>query len=294
VSKRHPFLAPDWTEPISYIVLGIFIVIPIFLITFLEGPLFFCAVAFACVAGFWILKLFLKHIFSVHITSPVTFSLWLLLSLILGFIIYTCLTEGFHNFFGEETFKGIMALIALIGFWLAMLNGSFEKIKPGRTPASSIFEKKQHEIDDLYQQAFTKNDIKALCQLVKFFNPDYDSFFEKSPKQATEVFEGTQYLGHRVESEGISLLIPEEKLKQYSQQDIDYNYNAALSSNCITLGKMYERGFGCTANTDKALEYFQKAETFYRKAIENVPPKGLKYYQKSLEYIQKEIGKLQN
>ena len=294
MNKRHPFLAPDWTEPISYIILGIFIVIPIFLITFSEGPLFFCGVAFAGVAGFWILKLFLKHILSVHITSPVTFSLWLILSLILGFIIYTCLTEGFHNFFGEETFKGIVALIVLIGFWLAMLNGSFEKIKPGRTPASSIFEKKQHEIDDLYEEGFEKKNFEVLETLVEFFNPDYETFFEKSPKQATEVLEAARHILYRLETEGPALIYTKEDLEENSPQELEKYYHEMIHEAHERVMKMIKNRFACPQDSKQILDYFLKTQEFFEQLLKETNSNEIKQYKKSLEYIQKEIEKLQN
>lgn len=263
-------------------------------------------VTFALVAGIFLLRIILRKVFSIQITSPLTFTLWLVLTIVLGVILYMCFTEGFSSFFSERTFTekiefgrhrspgSITAFIILLLLWLGMLWGSFEKIKPGRKPASSITEKVLHQIDDLYEDALGKNDFKALCKLVSFFEPDNKSICEKDSKQATEILEGTKYLLNRVEKEGPALIFTKKELEEDAPNEIDCRYHAALSSICITLGIMHKMGFGCSVNFNEALECFKKAETLYQKAINNNPEWDLKELQKSIEYMQKEIKELQN
>jgi len=262
-------------------------------------------VTFALVAGIFLLKIILRKVFSIQITSPLTFTLWFVLTIILGIILYTCFTEGFSSFFSETTLiektsfgrhrspGSITAFIILVLLWLGMLWGSFEKIKPGRKPASSITEKVLHQIDDLYEDALGKNDFKALCKLVSFFEPDNKSICENNSKQAAEILEGTKYLLNRAEKEGPALIFTKEELEEDSPNQIDCRYHAELSSICITLGIMHKMGFGCSVNFNEALECFKKAETLYQKAIKNAPQEEFKEFQKSLDYIQKEIAELQ-
>lgn len=263
-------------------------------------------VTIAAVAGIFLLKIILRKVFSIQITSPLTFTLWLVLSIVLGLILYTCFTEGFSSFFTEMTFTekiefgrhrspgSITAFIILVLLWLGMLWGSFEKIRPGRKPASSITEKVLHQIDDLYEQALGKNDFKALCKLMSFFEPDQKSICESDSKQATEILEGTKYFLNRVEKEGPALIFTKKELEKYAPNEIDCKYHDALSSICVKLGIMHKMGFGCSINFNEALEYLKKAETFYQKAIKNDPEWNLKELQKSIEYLQKEIKELQN
>ena len=293
MSKRYSFLAPDWTEPISYLILGVFIGIPLLLSVFSEGPLFFCGIALICVVGFWIFKQILKHVFALHITSPTTFSLWLLLSIILGAVLYACVTEGFRSFFGEDPVKGVFALLALFGFWSAMLYGSFEKIKPGRKPASSIMEKKQHEIDDLFQQSLERNDFDMMCQLVDFFNPDYETFFQKSPQQATEVLEGAKHVLYRLETEGGALIYTKEDLEESTPQELEEYYHKVLRKAHKTVMQMIKTRFACPQEPKQALDYFIKSQDFFEQLSKESTSGKIKLYQKSLEYIQQEIAHLQ-
>lgn len=256
-------------------------------------------VTLAGVAGIFLLKIILRKVFSIQITSPLTFTLWFVLTIVLGLILHMCFTEGFSSFFGSDTFRhsrggSLGAFIVLVLLWLGMLWGSFEKIRPGRKPASSITEKVLHQIDDLYEDALGKNDFKALCKLVSFFEPDNKSICENNSKQATEILEGTKYLLHRVENEGPALIFTKKELEEDAPNEIDCRYHAALSSICITLGIMHKTGFGCSVNFNNALEYFKKAETLYQKAIKNALQEEFKEFQKSLDYIQKEIAELQN
>ena len=126
-------------------------------------------VTFAGVAGIFLLNIILKKVFSIQITSPLRFTLWLVLSIILGLILYTCFTEGFSSFFSENTFRekvafgrhrspgSITAFIVLLLFWFIMLLSSFKKIKRSSKTKYLIPENERKQMDNSNQNPIEKN-----------------------------------------------------------------------------------------------------------------------------------------
>ena len=119
-------------------------------------------VTFAGVAGIFLLKIILKRVFSIQMTSILSFTLWLVLTIVLGAILYICFTEGFISFFESDNFRhsrggSIGAFIVLLLFWFIMLLSSFKKIKPERKKRVSIPKNAQNQIDDSNQNQIGKN-----------------------------------------------------------------------------------------------------------------------------------------
>ena len=119
-------------------------------------------VTFAGVAGIFLLKIILKRVFSIQMTSILSFTLWLVLTIVLGAILYICFTEGFSSFFESDNFRhsrggSIGAFIVLLLFWFIMLLSSFKKIKPERKKRVSIPKNAQNQIDDSNQNQIGKN-----------------------------------------------------------------------------------------------------------------------------------------
>ena len=118
------------------------------------------------------------------------------------------------------------------------------------------------KIDDLYRKAFEKNDFKALLKLARFSDSKYTKSFQKSSLQAAEIFKGTQYLLHRLETEGAALLCTKKQLEKGISKNIEFDYNMILTSYYDNLGEMYESGFGCTIDEAKADECCEKADKY--------------------------------
>ena len=119
-------------------------------------------VTFAGVAGIFLLKIILKRVFSIQMTSILSFTLWLVLTIVLGSILYMCFTEGFSSFFESDNFRhsrggSLGAFIVLLLFWFIMLLSSFKKIKPERKKRVSIPKNAQNQIDDSNQNQIGKN-----------------------------------------------------------------------------------------------------------------------------------------
>lgn len=119
-------------------------------------------VTFAGVAGIFLLKIILKRVFSIQMTSILSFTLWLVLTIVLGAILYICFTEGFSSFFESDNFRhsrggSIGAFIVLLLFWFIMLLSSFKKIKPERKKRVSIPKNAQNQIDDSNKNQIGKN-----------------------------------------------------------------------------------------------------------------------------------------
>ena len=119
-------------------------------------------VTFAGVAGIFLLKIILKRVFSIQMTSILSFTLWLVLTIVLGSILYMCFTEGFSSFSESDNFRhsrggSLGAFIVLLLFWFIMLLSSFKKIKPERKKRVSIPKNAQNQIDDSNQNQIGKN-----------------------------------------------------------------------------------------------------------------------------------------
>ncbi len=188
----------------------------------------------------WGLKIVLKKNFGIHIRSWFHFSLWLFLTILIGFLIYSLCTGdlSFKEMFSWGGRKKSPGVLILPIAWLIMLGCAFQKA-PANRPAKNALQAEQHEIDDLYEKAFSKNDFDALCELVNtFYEGENQEFFQKSPVQAAKVFEGAQRLVQLVE---------EEQDKKPELEDYYW------------LGLMYEIGFACPPDLPKAQEYYTKA-----------------------------------
>ena len=119
-------------------------------------------VTIAAVAGIFLLKIILRKVFSIQMTSILSFTLWLVLSIVLGLILYTCFTEGLSTFFESDNFRhsrggSIGAFIVLLLFWFIMLLSSFKKIKPERKKRYSIPKNTQNQTDNSNQNPIEKN-----------------------------------------------------------------------------------------------------------------------------------------
>lgn len=234
----------DMPVALKYALIGLLLILglPIVAGIIFAEPVISCIVLGCTAGGIFLFKFILKKYFSIHIRSWVSFSLWLFLTVLIGFIIYSL-------FSGELTFKEMlswgkghgkasMSVFVLPLLWLVMTGITFTKTPAGR-PAKNALEAEQHEIDELYDKAFLQNDFEALCELVNnFYEGENQKFFQKSPIQAAKVFEGAKRLVQLVE---------EDHEKQPELEDYYW------------LGLMYETGFACPPDFVKAIEYYTKA-----------------------------------
>lgn len=195
------------------------------------------------ISGIWLITFLFKKIFRLHIRSWFSFALWFFLTILMGVIICSL-------FNGELAFKEMLSwggrsvpssrgrILILPIAWIVLFGLAFQKSPAGR-PAKNALEAEQNTIDELYDKAFMQNDFDALCELVNSFcEGDNQKFFQKSPIQATKVFEGAQHLVQLVE---------EGNEKQPELEDYYW------------LGLMYETGFAYPPDPLKAIEYYTKA-----------------------------------
>ncbi len=194
------------------------------------------------VGGVWLIKFSFEKFFHLYIRSWVSFSLWFFLTVLIGFIVFSLLNEDLS--FKEMRSWGVRGpgsgggVLILPFAWITMFGISFQKA-PASRRAKNALQAEQNEIDELYDQAFYKNDFNALCDLVNmFYEGENQKFFQKSPLQAAKVFEGAQRLVKMVE---------EGHEKQPELEDYYW------------LGLMYETGFACPPDPLKAIEYYTKA-----------------------------------
>ncbi len=233
----------DMPVVLKYVLLGVCLLLGLPLVAALvwAEPVMSFVVLGCIVGGILLFKFVLKKYFSIHIVRWIPFFLWLFLTVLIGFMIYSLLN-------GDLTFKEMFSwggrhsggIFMLLLAWLIMTGLSFKKIPAGR-PVGNALEAEQHEIDELYEKAFTQNDFDALCELVRnFYEGKNQKFFKKSPLQAAKVFEGAQRLVQIAEK-------GEEKTPELE----DYYW----------LGLMYEMGFSGAPDFLKAIEYYDKALT---------------------------------
>ena len=225
------------------------------------------------IGGIWLIKFAFERFFRLYIRSWFSFGLWLFLTILICFLLYSLCK-------GDVSFKEMLSwggrrvpssggwVLGLPFAWIILFGLAFQKSPTGR-PAKNALQAQQNEIDELYEQAFGKNDFNALCELVNTFVEGEDQkFFKKSPVQAAKVFEGAQRLVQIVE---------EGREKQPELEDYYW------------LGLMYETGFACPPDSIKAIEYYTKALS--TKTCWDGDPKN---FHKLCKQVKQKLVRLQN
>lgn len=225
------------------------------------------------IGGIWLVKFSFEKIFHLYIRSWFSFSLWLFLTILICFLLYSLCN-------GDLSFKEMLSwggrrvpssgggVLVLPIAWIIMFGLAFQKSPTGR-PAKNALQAQQNEIDELYEQAFEKKDFNALCELVNtFVEGENQKFFKNSPVQAAKVFEGAQRLVQLVEA------------GQEKQPELEDYY---------WLGLMYETGFACPPNPARAEECYIKA--LATKTCWDGDPKN---FHRQSQQIKQRLVRLQN
>lgn len=125
-------------------------------------------------------------------------------------------------------------------FWLSARFFTFvlKQQRNKRGWETSVSVEEQDLIAQLHKEAFVHGDFESLQELAKQYGGSKD-YWEQDPPTAELVAQGVKRLAEVVETD--------ESVREPELEDF---YHAGL---------MYEEGFGCEPDLNKALEYFEKA-----------------------------------